>query len=86
MHRFAKWLLIGSLLSFLFSRTASGVVDLDLWHELALALEVTQTGHVPWQDHFAYTISKYALAGATEMFARAMAPGMVSGPHVETVR
>ncbi len=30
----------------------------------------------PYQDHFAYTISKYALAGATEMFARAMAPGM----------
>lgn len=55
MHRLAKWLLIGGLLSFLFSRTASCVVDLDLWHELALALEVVQTGHVPWQDHFAYT-------------------------------
>lgn len=55
MHRLAKWLLIGGLLSFLLSRTASGVVDLDLWHELALALEVVQTGHVPWQDHFAYT-------------------------------
>ena len=55
MHRLAKWLLIGGLLSFLFSRTASNIVDLDLWHELALALEVMQTGHVPWQDHFAYT-------------------------------
>lgn len=55
MHRLAKWLLIGSLLAFLFSRTASCVIDLDLWHELSLALEVMQTGHVPWQDHFAYT-------------------------------
>lgn len=55
MHRVAKWLLIGGLLSFLFSRTATAVVDLDLWHELALALEVVQTGRVPWQDHFAYT-------------------------------
>lgn len=55
MHRVAKWLLIGGLLSFLFSRTASCVVDLDLWHELALALEVVETGRVPWQDHFAYT-------------------------------
>ena len=29
MHRPAKWLLIGCLLSFLFSRTASAIVDLD---------------------------------------------------------
>lgn len=28
----------------------------------------------PYQDHFSYTISKFALAGATEMFARALAP------------
>lgn len=55
MHRTAKWLLIAFLLAFLFSRTASGGVDLDLWHELALAKEVLLTGHVPWQDHFAYT-------------------------------
>lgn len=55
MHRLAKWLLISGLLAFLFSRTASCIVDLDLWHELALAREVAQVGHVPWQDHFAYT-------------------------------
>lgn len=30
----------------------------------------------PYQDHFSYTISKYALAGATEMFARALAPNV----------
>jgi NAD(P)-dependent dehydrogenase (short-subunit alcohol dehydrogenase family) len=30
----------------------------------------------PYQDHFSYTISKYALAGATEMMARALAPNV----------
>ncbi|HLQ45061.1 MAG TPA: hypothetical protein VK137_10055, partial [Planctomycetaceae bacterium] len=55
MHRLAKWLLISSLIAFLASRTASCVVDLDLWHELALARETLARGHVPWQDHFAYT-------------------------------
>ena len=30
----------------------------------------------PYQDHFSYTISKFALAGATEMFARALAPNV----------
>lgn len=54
-HRLAKWLLIAGLMAFLFSRTASCFIDLDLWHELALAREVMQSGHVPWQDHFAYT-------------------------------
>lgn len=28
----------------------------------------------PYPDHFSYTLSKYALAGATELMARAMAP------------
>jgi NAD(P)-dependent dehydrogenase (short-subunit alcohol dehydrogenase family) len=28
----------------------------------------------PYPDHFSYTLSKYALAGATEMMARALAP------------
>lgn len=30
----------------------------------------------PYQDHFSYTISKFALAGANEMFARALAPNV----------
>ena len=55
MHRIAKWFLMAGLLAFLFSRTALCVVDLDLWHELALAREVMRLGHVPWQDHFAFT-------------------------------
>jgi NAD(P)-dependent dehydrogenase (short-subunit alcohol dehydrogenase family) len=28
----------------------------------------------PYPDHFSYTVSKYALAGATELLARALAP------------
>lgn len=30
----------------------------------------------PYQDHFSYTISKFALEGATEMLARSLAPGV----------
>jgi NAD(P)-dependent dehydrogenase (short-subunit alcohol dehydrogenase family) len=30
----------------------------------------------PYPDHFSYTLSKYALLGATEMLARALAPGV----------
>jgi hypothetical protein len=59
VHRRAKWLLIAALAAFLLSRTASCVVDLDLWHELALAREIVQTGAVPWEDHFAFTPNVY---------------------------
>lgn len=54
-HRTAKHLLVAALLAFVFSRTAHGVVDLDLWHELALVREAISLGYVPWQDHFAFT-------------------------------
>ena len=54
-HKLAKWLLISGLIAFLASRTASSVVDVDLWHELSLAREVVQLGNVPWEDHFAFT-------------------------------
>jgi NAD(P)-dependent dehydrogenase (short-subunit alcohol dehydrogenase family) len=30
----------------------------------------------PYPDHFSYTLSKYALAGATELLARALAPAV----------
>jgi hypothetical protein len=52
-------MLIAALAAFLLSRTASCVVDLDLWHELALAREIAQTGSVPWEDHFAFTPNVY---------------------------
>lgn len=36
-------------------RTTRPVVDLDLWHEMALAREIVHLGHVPRTDDFAYT-------------------------------
>lgn len=44
------------LVLFAFMVKASGnIADLDLWHEMALAREAWQTGHVPLHDSFAYT-------------------------------
>lgn len=37
------------------SETAANTVDIDLWHEMALAREVAATGSVPKSDPFAYT-------------------------------
>jgi NAD(P)-dependent dehydrogenase (short-subunit alcohol dehydrogenase family) len=55
-----------------------------LMKALAAALPDGETGAVvnfldfklaqPYPDHFAYTLSKYALAGATDLAARALAP------------
>jgi NAD(P)-dependent dehydrogenase (short-subunit alcohol dehydrogenase family) len=52
--------------------------------QFAAALPAVETGAVvnildfkltqPYPDHFSYTLSKYALAGATELLARALAP------------
>lgn len=49
-----------------------------------LAAQITQPGAIvnfldfklatPYPDHYSYTLSKYALAGATELLARALAP------------
>lgn len=39
----------------LLARTASNNVDGDLWHEMALAREIVNSGRVPWTDQFAYT-------------------------------
>lgn len=56
---------------------------LMLTHAFAAQLEGAQGSVVnfldyklqhPYQDHFSYTISKFALSGATEMLARALAP------------
>jgi hypothetical protein len=37
------------------TRASGNVVDLDLWHELALARETVRLAHVPHGDLFAYT-------------------------------
>lgn len=37
------------------AKASGNIADLDLWHEMALAREMWQTGHVPTHDSFAYT-------------------------------
>ncbi len=54
-RRWGTWALLGALAAFLLSRTAGGVIDLDLFHEMALAREAVGLGYVPWSDSFAYT-------------------------------
>lgn len=44
-----------ALLAVLFYRMSSPCVDVDLWHELAIARETFALGHVPQTDSFAYT-------------------------------
>lgn len=54
-RRWGTWTLLAVLSAFLLSRTAGGVIDLDLFHEMALAREAVNLGYVPWSDSFAYT-------------------------------
>ncbi len=54
-RRWGIWALLAALSAFLLSRTAGGVIDLDLFHEMALAREACERGYVPWSDSFAYT-------------------------------
>lgn len=42
------------LLAFI-AKATGNIADLDLWHELALAREAFQIGHIPLHDSFAYT-------------------------------
>lgn len=44
-----------ALAAILFYRISPAVVDVDLWHGMALAREAFATGHVPHSDSFAYT-------------------------------
>ncbi len=41
------------------AQVTGSVVDLDLWHELALAREVVRLGYVPQRDLFAFTPTVY---------------------------
>lgn len=40
-------------------RMSPAVIDPDLWHEMALAREVIESGHIPQGDRFAYTPTVY---------------------------
>jgi hypothetical protein len=55
LHRYLICALPLCLLSFLFFRTSVSVVDLDLYHEMALARESLELGYVPWTDSYAYS-------------------------------
>ena len=54
-RRLGNIVLLCALAAFLLSRTAGGVIDLDLFHEMALAREALRLGYVPWRDSFAFT-------------------------------
>jgi hypothetical protein len=54
-RRLGTVILLAALAAFSLSRTKGGVVDLDLFHEMALAREALYLGYVPWTDSFAYT-------------------------------
>lgn len=54
-RRLGHLALYGALAAFLLSRTAGGVIDLDLYHEMSLAREAIRLGYVPWRDSFAFT-------------------------------
>jgi hypothetical protein len=43
------------LLSMYFLRISNNIVDLDLWHQMALIREAIALGHIPLNDQFAYT-------------------------------
>lgn len=48
-------LLVACLVAFALFQNALAVIDLDLFHEMALAREALELGTVPWKDSFAYT-------------------------------
>jgi len=54
--RFAAY---AALMSFFLSLTAFNLVDVDLWHEMALVRESLRAGHLLVRDIFAYTPTVY---------------------------
>src|SRR5215472_6524891 len=57
-ERRPKWLRFAAyaaLMSFFLSLTAFNLVDVDIWHEMALIRESLRAGHLLTRDVFAYT-------------------------------
>lgn len=52
---FLKAVACAFLLSMYFFRISGNIVDPDLWHQMALVREAVALGHIPLDDHFAYT-------------------------------
>ena len=56
---FLPGVILAGLTSMFVYRISNNVVDVDLWHEMALARDALACGRVPLEDHFAYTPTKY---------------------------
>src|SRR4030042_2489104 len=52
---FLKVAICAFLLSIYFGSLSNNIVDLDLWHQMALIREAIALGHFSLEDHFAYT-------------------------------
>jgi len=54
-----RWAAYAGLISFFLSLTAFNLVDVDIWHQMALIRESFRAGHLLTRDVFAYTSSVY---------------------------
>lgn len=69
---------IGLVLMFAY-RMGPAVVDLDLWHQMALIRDAVELGYLPYEDHFAYTETLYPCV-QHEWGAGAIALLLANGP------
>ncbi|HVY83518.1 MAG TPA: SDR family oxidoreductase [Caulobacterales bacterium] len=71
-ERFFRHMEINALAPSLLSRDYAAALPFDAQGVVVNFLDFKLAS--PYPDHFSYTLSKYALAGATELLARALAP------------
>jgi hypothetical protein len=57
--RWLRFAAYAALMSFFLSLTAYNLVDVDIWHEMALVRESLRAGHLLTRDIFAYTPTVY---------------------------
>lgn len=70
--RFERQMRLNALAPALLARAFSAALREDAHGAIVNFLDFKLAS--PYPDHFSYTLSKYALAGATELLARALAP------------
>jgi hypothetical protein len=58
-QRWLRFAAYAALMSFFLSLTAFNLVDVDIWHEMALIRESLRAGHLLTHDIFAYTPTVY---------------------------
>jgi hypothetical protein len=54
-HLWLQFASYAGLISYFLSLTAYNLVDVDIWHEMALIRESLRAGHLLTRDVFAYT-------------------------------